>query len=204
MDSVIAALKDTPVPTILVVAGIVFLLLSIAGQLAGRIAVPPERQRQAAMIGGLLVVVGIALHVAPSLKLPSKPPDLHRTSPPEPPPEPGQAFPTKYDGVMASITRFAPSGAFIILEITVKNGTNQSLSVCGRSRNAQLIDQESGERWKPVNTGGDLASCHRLRASQVSGTWMQFEIPNPEKRVFSLNSDLFNRPVENLVLEKPT
>jgi hypothetical protein len=51
MDSVIAALKDTPVPTILVVAGIVFLLLSIAGQLAGRIAVPPERQRQAASAG---------------------------------------------------------------------------------------------------------------------------------------------------------
>jgi hypothetical protein len=50
MDSVIATLKDTPVPTILVVAGIVFLLLSIAGQLAGRIAVPPERQRQAAIL----------------------------------------------------------------------------------------------------------------------------------------------------------
>jgi hypothetical protein len=29
MDSVIAALKDTPIPTILVIAGIVFLLLSI-------------------------------------------------------------------------------------------------------------------------------------------------------------------------------
>jgi hypothetical protein len=160
MDSMIAALKDTPVPTILVVAGIAFLLLSIAGQLAGRIAVPPERQRQAAIIGGLLVVVGIALHVAPPLKSPSKPPEVPRTPPPEPPPEkklpsppsqtppntpfslpppePGQAFPTKYDGVMASITRFTTSGAFIILEITVKNGTNKRLSVCGRSRNAHL------------------------------------------------------------------
>jgi hypothetical protein len=43
MESAIAALKDTPIPTILVIAGIVFLLLAIAGQLAGRIAVPPER-----------------------------------------------------------------------------------------------------------------------------------------------------------------
>jgi hypothetical protein len=43
MEGVIKALKDTPIPTILVIAGIVFLLLAIAGQLAGRIAVAPER-----------------------------------------------------------------------------------------------------------------------------------------------------------------
>ncbi len=65
MGDFFVALKDTPIPTILVVAGIVFLLLSIAGQLAGRINVPPERQRQAAIIGGLLLVVGVVLHVAP-------------------------------------------------------------------------------------------------------------------------------------------
>jgi hypothetical protein len=45
MDGIITAQKDTPIPTILVIAGIAFLLLSIGGQLAGRIAVPPERQR---------------------------------------------------------------------------------------------------------------------------------------------------------------
>jgi hypothetical protein len=82
MDSIIAALQETPIPTILVVAGIVFLLLSIAGQLAGRIAIPPERQRQAAIIGCFLVVVGIALHVSPLLwKSPEIPPVLR----PEPP-----------------------------------------------------------------------------------------------------------------------
>jgi hypothetical protein len=63
MDSVLAALKDTPIPTLLVIAGIVFLLLSIAGQLAGRIAVPPERQRWAAVIGGILLISGVALYV---------------------------------------------------------------------------------------------------------------------------------------------
>ena len=73
MESVLAALKDTPIPTLLVVAGIVFLLLSIAGQLAGRITVPPERQRQATIIGCFLVVVGVALHVVPP-----------RLNPPEP------------------------------------------------------------------------------------------------------------------------
>jgi hypothetical protein len=36
MDTIITALKETLIRTIMVVAGIVFLLLSIAGQLAGR------------------------------------------------------------------------------------------------------------------------------------------------------------------------
>src|SRR5215510_12584430 len=85
MDTIVTALKETPIPTILVVAGIVFLLLSIAGQLAGRVTVPPERQRQATIIGCLLVVVGIALHVIPSRLIPPPPP---RVSAPTPSPSP--------------------------------------------------------------------------------------------------------------------
>jgi hypothetical protein len=66
MDNVFVALKDTPIPTILVVAGIVFLLLSIAGHLAGKIVVSPERQRWAAAIGGVLTVLGVVLYIIPS------------------------------------------------------------------------------------------------------------------------------------------
>jgi hypothetical protein len=79
MESVMTALKDTPIPTILVIAGIAFLLLSIAGQLAGRIAVAPERQRWAAIIGGGLLAIGVTLHVVPQVR---------PTSPPPPPPPP--------------------------------------------------------------------------------------------------------------------
>jgi hypothetical protein len=172
MDGMIAALKDTPIPTILVVAGIVFLLLSIAGQLAGRIAVPPERQRQAAVMGGLLGVVGIALHVAPPLRIPRKASDIPPVPSPQPLPQPRPTLPpsspapapwpevpTKYDGVMARITRLATSGAFITLEITVKNGTKKELIVCGLAQEAQLFDQHTGDSWEPVKTGGDLAAC---------------------------------------------
>jgi hypothetical protein len=45
MESVLAALKETPIPTILVLGGILFLLLSMVGQLVGHVTVPPERQR---------------------------------------------------------------------------------------------------------------------------------------------------------------
>jgi hypothetical protein len=86
MDSILTALKDTPIPTILVVAGIVFLLLSIAGQLAGRIAVAPERQRWAALVGGGLLTIGVALHVVPQLTSPSE--KGQRPSPPAVVPSP--------------------------------------------------------------------------------------------------------------------
>ena len=67
MESVLSALKETPIPTILVIAGIVFLLLSMAGQLIGHITVPPERQRWAALTGGVLLIAGIGLHVIPQV-----------------------------------------------------------------------------------------------------------------------------------------
>jgi hypothetical protein len=100
MESVFAALKETPIPTILVIAGIAFLLLSIAGQLAGRITVPPEQRRQAKIMGYLLVVVGVALHVVPlTLNRPKPPEAPPQTTPPlaikpnEPSPSPSPALP---------------------------------------------------------------------------------------------------------------
>jgi hypothetical protein len=181
VKEILEALQNTPIPFILVVAGIGFLLLSIAGQLTGGMAMRPERQRQAMIIGDLLLVVSVALSIGLAL---------------------GQGIETKYAGVMARITGFGTSGAFITLEITVKNGWKKGV-VCGFSKRAQLFDQETGDSWEPVSTGGDISTCRHLDPSVEGRTWMQFKIPNPEARVFSLKHDLFNRPVENLVLEKP-
>jgi hypothetical protein len=86
MESVLAALKDTPIPTILVIAGIVFLLLAIAGQLAGRIVVAPERQRWAAIIGSVLLAAGVVLYVVPQGRPASPQTEGVPTSRPSPPP----------------------------------------------------------------------------------------------------------------------
>jgi hypothetical protein len=103
MDSVIAALKDTPIPTILVVAGIAFLLLAVAGQIAGRIVVAPERQRWSAIIGGGLLAIGVALSIHPEDRSKTPAPDQGSTkeqvthpsgvSPPMQSPVPQQAEP---------------------------------------------------------------------------------------------------------------
>ena len=132
MESVLAALKETPIPTILVLAGIVFLLLSMVGQLVGHVTVPPERQRWAAVTGGALLIAGIGLHVIP-LVWPSAPgirnDPISRSSTPlaeEQSPSPSTALPraqlppksdvgtssvqTTTRGIVASITRFQKRG----------------------------------------------------------------------------------------------
>ena len=63
MENFIVALKDTPIPTTLVLIGIVFLYLSIAGQSAGSIAVSPGQQGLAMGIGIVLLISGVTLHV---------------------------------------------------------------------------------------------------------------------------------------------
>jgi hypothetical protein len=71
----LGAIKDTPLPTVLVVAGIVFWLLAIAGSLAGKITVRPEHQMTAGILGTILLVSGLVLSIcllpnhAPTLAL---------------------------------------------------------------------------------------------------------------------------------------
>jgi hypothetical protein len=208
MKEVITALKDTPIPTILVVAGIVFLLLAIAGQLAGRIVVAPERQRWAAVIGGGLLAIGVALYVIPQW------PAVPSSTPPagnKPEEAPGQkqessrvGVQTKYGGVMANIARFGQTDELVIVELAVLNNTEERVRICAHARRAHLIDQTTGEKWRALHYGGDLEECGRLGVNQSGGVWMRFKIPNPEKRTFSLSSELFNSPIDNLILgERP-
>jgi hypothetical protein len=106
MDSVLAALEDTLIPTILVVAGIGFLLLSVAGHLAGRMVVPPERQRWAAVMGGILLLAGVALSVVPPAQLmPSRPPDVPPPIPPKPGSKADQPLPPPTPGFVPQPSR---------------------------------------------------------------------------------------------------
>src|SRR5512139_3509524 len=65
MDSIVSLLKDTPIPTILVVGGIVFLFLALAGQIAGKLEVPASRQKWSALAGILLMSAGLLLYIIP-------------------------------------------------------------------------------------------------------------------------------------------
>ncbi len=71
MAELLGAVQDTPIPNLLVVAGIVFIFLAIAGGLSDKVTVPKERQRLIGGIGAVLLVAGIGLHVLDSQRPPS-------------------------------------------------------------------------------------------------------------------------------------
>lgn len=70
MWSLITELKDTPVPTILVIAGIGFLLLALAGDIEGRIKVKGLRQWFAGVTGLVFIGLGIVMYLSPQMAQP--------------------------------------------------------------------------------------------------------------------------------------
>ena len=68
MEELLSAINDTPVPTILVVAGLAFILLAFAGRFMGRVEVRPERQRWVGITGAVVLLVGISLSMAPLVR----------------------------------------------------------------------------------------------------------------------------------------
>jgi hypothetical protein len=62
----IRLLKETPVPTILIVAGIFFLVLAVAGGIAGKINILPGRQGISLGIGVILLMTGIIIYLVPT------------------------------------------------------------------------------------------------------------------------------------------
>ncbi len=69
MIELLNALKETSLPTILVVSGILFLLLSVSGGLSGKLSIPQPRQKFTALIGSILVAMGIFIYAMPIEKI---------------------------------------------------------------------------------------------------------------------------------------
>ena len=61
MVDLLKSLSDTPIPTILIVAGLLFLLLAIADKVRGEFRVSEKNRKYALATGVVLVVVGIGV-----------------------------------------------------------------------------------------------------------------------------------------------
>jgi uncharacterized protein YecT (DUF1311 family) len=59
-------ISETPLPTIFVVAGILFWILAIAGSLAGKITIEPGMRLTAQVAGTVLIALGVTIFLAPS------------------------------------------------------------------------------------------------------------------------------------------
>jgi len=67
VTDLIQSLSQTPLPTILVVAGIIFLFLSIGGRLGAQIATDTIKRKFAGLLGVMLLIGGISLYFAGQL-----------------------------------------------------------------------------------------------------------------------------------------
>jgi uncharacterized protein YecT (DUF1311 family) len=61
VSDILTAISHTPLPTILVLAGIGFWILAVAGSLAGKITVQPGMQKTAGAVGTTFLVLGVIL-----------------------------------------------------------------------------------------------------------------------------------------------
>ncbi len=73
MEDIFIEIVKTPLPTILVISGILFLFLAVVEKFGARIVVNPQKQRLAGLLGAILLVGGVALYVlqAPSTPTPA-------------------------------------------------------------------------------------------------------------------------------------
>lgn len=65
MDDLIRLVTEISLPRFLIVAGILFLLLSVLGKLGSKIVVDPRKQKYAGVIGTFLLFAGIVLYFIP-------------------------------------------------------------------------------------------------------------------------------------------
>jgi len=99
MENIIAALQGTPLPTLLVVGGIVFLFLAVVGEITGKFKLEDKQQKWSAIIGTLLLFSGIVLYVVPPTPPPPTP-----TPTPSPPPDTPTRTPTNTPTPTATAT----------------------------------------------------------------------------------------------------
>jgi hypothetical protein len=68
MLEILKTLKDTPLPSILVIGGIIFLLLSYVRKIGSSIELEPEKKGSVGFIGFVLLCAGIGLYMIPAVQ----------------------------------------------------------------------------------------------------------------------------------------
>lgn len=157
MEETIRAIQQTPVPTLLIVAGLVFILLGFTTRLGGMIEVSTEQKKLAIPLGLLILALGLVLHFnAPSALLspsPSTPPAAADRPP----------FPSG-EGEMSGEVRAVindPDGY-----TNIRSGQSSSTTIVARVDDGEvfLTKPAPGKDWWPVRTAdGQYGYIHRSR-----------------------------------------
>lgn len=206
MDELVKGVFAAPVATLFIVAGMIFLLIAVVGNISGKIEPGAKGRLASAALGLTFVVIGLAIHLTKEAQLSPTPPTPPTTL--EPKPEMPQSLAaeaqTIFEGVVANVTRFEKTGELVTLELTLRNTTPDIVSFCVDPWQASLIDELTGDSWEEAHYGGDINCGNKkeLAMGQSHAVWIKFQIRNPEKRKFALSLPILRRPIENLTLER--
>ena len=65
MEEIVKTIQGTPIPNLLIISGIVFILLSITGGISGKINITPQKQKVASLFGTGFLIIGLLLIFIP-------------------------------------------------------------------------------------------------------------------------------------------
>lgn len=94
---------------------------------------------------------------------------------------------TRENGVYVDIVGFEKSGELTSVEWVIRNTSDQRITVCSHASQASLIDQNSGESWRALHSGGPAAGCQTVSGGTQSGAWVKFKLGSFENRRFSVS-----------------
>jgi hypothetical protein len=181
MDFVAALreIRQTPLPTILVMAGIFFFFLAVGGQIRGQI--PAERHKWAISIGSVLLVLGLGLFFIPApsptsnvqpptgaaLPTPALPPTAMPPTaiPPTPVIQSGGSSPSINQ---PAVTSNIPTTAATLIPTALPVPSPSALPATA-TQSALLTEIESNQGWQ--DTGVELMQGGSFHIEYVSGTW---------------------------------
>jgi uncharacterized protein YecT (DUF1311 family) len=191
VNDLLNTLSHTPLPTILVVAGILFWILAVSGSVAGKISVEPAKQRTAAIVGTWFIALGMVLLYAPdrahhddeaaATAKPVQPPVAQATPNPAatlanttsaPAPAPAPVPPPASTSIQSPAP--APPPPVAARPSPGVNctgtGTPDEIRICGSSKLSEL-DRQLSELYRTVSQG--LDKDQRARLAREESGWVK-------------------------------
>ncbi len=116
----------------------------------------------------------------------------------------GPTQPSEFSGVEAEVTRFEDTGGMITLEVTFRNVSANTVKFWV-STDGYLIDEKTGQRWEPNESGGSIFGEPASRGKTLTPgdahvLWMKFQVNDPVPARFTAVVPGVARPFEHLVL----
>ena len=138
MQDLVKAIHDTPIPNLLIAAGLLFLLLGFVNKLGGFIEVSPEQKRLTIPIGLLVLTVGLALSMRITTPIAGNPND-GEVSPPTGKPQTTYVRSTTNDPDPPTNLRNGP-------------GSNYAIVVPIQKDEIFFVDLQGSGNWLPART----------------------------------------------------